>query len=82
MKFCRDCKHCIVPPGCDYSFAKCALTARVDPVSGDGKFRYCADERVSPDDCGPLGRYFEPQDLPASIVIDGLRNMAAAKGDA
>jgi hypothetical protein len=82
MKFCRDCKHCIVPPADypDYTFAKCALTERLDMVSGETRHRYCTTERENPDCCGMLGRYFEPADLPASIVIDGLRNMA--KGDA
>jgi hypothetical protein len=81
MNFCRDCKHCIIPAlGIDY--AKCALTNRIHPVTGVIVHRYCESEREHADGCGVLGRYFEPAELPASIVIDGLRNMAAAKGDA
>ena len=62
IKFCKDCKHCIVPRDIlnFANFATCALTRAVCFVDGTVTYNYCSSERNGQSDihCGIEGKFF------------------------
>lgn len=66
MKFCKDCKYCMVINN-RINYARCARTdMQYDPVTGEEKYRYCWSARSLGESCGPEGHLFEVDDLVAA----------------
>ena len=62
MKFCIDCKHCLIPAtGVEYARCGLASKATLNLVTGETKIdgEYCAVRRLSA--CGPSAIDFEPK---------------------
>lgn len=61
MKFCKDCKHCLVG---EYTYFCGAKVLNTDPVTGDSIYVTARDMRTSKtwDDstCGTEAKLFEP----------------------
>ena len=57
-RFCKDCVHCIVPPGSGVENSICAVSRRTNPVTGEKSNYFCNVER-SFGACGTEGRNFK-----------------------
>jgi hypothetical protein len=61
LPLCVKCTHFVphdMPRGAyPYTFARCAIAPKVDPVSGEHELYHCSTERTS-GTCGPHGTRF------------------------
>jgi len=55
-RFCVNCQHYLPSE-------RCAVSPKVNPVSGEKTFYFCNTIRLSTckDDCGPDGKLWEPK---------------------
>ena len=71
MKLCKDCAHFDIGLLQNSDFAKCTLTRKMSPVTGEvgyssSEYIYCSTQRMGAKClCGIEGRFWEPRDVGA-----------------
>lgn len=74
MKFCVDCKHCLID-NIEDEFQKepiCGVPASVNVVTGENKYYTCDVRRTWDSHCGYLAKDFEPKILPQPEQAGGV----------
>ena len=70
-KLCKECRHSIkdeqpiwsgsrITQTSSPTWWQCRLTRTTSPVDGSDAYQLCSVTRVTPSQCGPDGKWFEP----------------------